>query len=164
MRIVDLFSRDRIIPRLRAHDKADALRKLASHLAQNAQLPARTVMDAVLECSDLPAFGPGNGFVLAHAFIPTLKRPLAVLARLDPAVELCATDGIPIDLVVLLLSPMESTGDHLRALASIAGRLRDPATRDLLRESKCRDSMYIVLLGKEYERTSDIRQSAGTAI
>jgi mannitol/fructose-specific phosphotransferase system IIA component (Ntr-type) len=57
-------------------------------------------------------------------------------------------------LVALLLSPAGSTGDHLRALARIARTLRDPNVRNLLRASKCRDSLYAILCGSEEQHWS----------
>lgn len=146
---MDLFSPDRVIPRLRARDKRDALRQLAIHISYDAELPAHTVIEAVMQCDEDPAFGPGSGVSLPHAFVPGLPRPMAVLAKLDPQVNFDATDGFPTDLVVLLLSPAESAGGHLSALACIARRLREAGVRELLRASKCGDSMYVILIGSE---------------
>jgi PTS system nitrogen regulatory IIA component len=154
MKMRDLLSIERVIPRLRAQDKRDALRKLAAHAARNAGIPAAAIVCPVLECAEPPAFGPAAGVSLLHTFVPGLADPIAIFARLEPAVDFGATDGSQTDLMALLLSPAGSTGEHLRALALIARTLRDPNVRNLLRASKCRDSLYVILCGSEEQHWS----------
>ncbi len=147
MRMAELFSTERIIPKLRARDKRDVLSKLATTMSRDAQLPVAEIVETVLQTADLPAFGPRAGVALPHALIPGLRRPIASFVRLHPPIDFGAVDGTRTDLVALLLSPNESPGEHLRALAWIARRLRDADVRSLLRASQRPDTMYVVLLG-----------------
>jgi PTS system nitrogen regulatory IIA component len=149
MNMRDLLSVDRVIPCLRARDKRDALRKLAAHATGDAGLPAGAIVSSVLRCAEFPVFGPGTGVSLLHAFVPGLGRPVATFARLEPAVDFGAADGSRTDLAALLLSPVESAGDHLRALACIARTLRDPNVRNLVRGAQSRDSLYVILCESE---------------
>jgi nitrogen PTS system EIIA component len=151
MRMADLVSVDRMIPRLQGRDKPDVLRKLAAEIERDAGVPSTEILDAVLQSVDLPACGPEMGVALAHALIPGVQTPLAIVAKLQPTVDFGAADGSPTDLVVLLLSPSANPTAHLRALACIARRMRDPAIGAGLRASKGRDSMYMLLLGSELE-------------
>ena len=48
---------------------------------------------------------------------------VVTFARLEPDVDFGAADGTKTDLVALLLSPADSAGNHLRALACIARTL-----------------------------------------
>jgi nitrogen PTS system EIIA component len=156
MKMRDLLSIERVIPRLKARDKQDALVKLAMRATSDVGVPAAVILHSVMaECVELPAFGPGAGVSLPHAFVPGLRRPIAIFARLEPAVDFGAADGSQTDLVVLLLSPAESAGDHLRALACIARTLRDPNVRNLMRASKNRDSLYVILCGSEEQWSSE---------
>jgi nitrogen PTS system EIIA component len=154
MKMRDLLSVERVIPRLRARDKRDALRKLAAHAAHEAGVPDAAAICTVLECAELPAFGPAAGVSLLHTFVPGLGNPIATFAGLEPAVDFGAADGSQTDLVALLLSPAESAGEHLRALARIARTLRDPNVRKLLRASRCRDSLYAILCGSDEQHWS----------
>jgi len=151
MKMRDLLSIERVIPRLRARDKQDALRRLAARAASDAGVSA-SIVRSVLECAELPAFGPGAGVSVPHTFVPRLGSPIATFATLEPAIDFGAADGSQTDLVALLLSPAESTGDHLRALACIARTSRDPNVRNLLRAAKSRDSLYVILCGSEEQR------------
>jgi PTS system nitrogen regulatory IIA component len=151
MMMRDLLSIERIIPRLSARSKLDALRALAKQAAANADAPPATVRSAITEYAQLPAFGPGAGASLVHAFVPGLRSPVAMFAKLDPAIDFGAADGLPTDLLMLLLSPTKSTSDHLRALACIARTLRAEDMRGLLRASTDRETLYVVLCGGEHE-------------
>jgi nitrogen PTS system EIIA component len=62
----------------------------------------------------------GGGIALPHARTPYCPVPRLAVARLSPAVDFGATDGIPVDLVFLLLGPPESPGEHVKLLARIA--------------------------------------------
>ncbi len=168
MKMRDLLGVERIIPRLRARNRHDALRKLASEAARHVDVPAETILQSALKAAELPAFGPGAGVALPHAFVPGLPGPVVIFARLEPAIDFGAADGSLTDLVALLLSPAERTDDHLQALACLARTLRDSATRSLLRASKCRDSWYVILCGSEdeplrsRETTAARKRSSGT--
>jgi PTS system nitrogen regulatory IIA component len=152
MNMRDMLSIGRIVPSLRTRGKRDALRKLAAHAARDIGLPVATVVSSVLESSELPAFGPGAGVALPHAFVPGLAKPIVTFARLEPAVDFGAADGSKTDLVALLLSPADGAGDHLQALACVARTLRDRAVRDLLRAAESRDRCIAVLCaGTEQE-------------
>jgi len=160
MNLRDLLTIGRVIPGLRARDKRDALRRLAAHAAGDTGLPPAAIVRSVLECAELPAFGPGAGVSLPHAFVPGLRNPIVTFARLSPAIDFGAADGSSTDLVALLLSPPEGAGDHLRALARIARTLRDRNVRNLLRAAECRDSLYVLLCGSENQQYS--REPAST--
>jgi len=149
MRMRDLLSIEQVIPSLRARNKRDALQKLAAHAATDLPVAEEAIKRFVLESADLPAFGPGTGVSLPHAFVPGLRYPVVTFARLEPDVDFGAADGTKTDLVALLLSPADNAGNHLRALACIARTLRDSTARDLLRAANSRESVYAILCGCE---------------
>lgn len=109
----------------------------------------------MLDGADLPAFGPGAGVSLPHAFVPGLQNPVVTFARLGPAVDFGAADGSKTDLVALLLSPVDGAGNNLRALACIARTLRGPNVRNLLRAANSRDSIYAILCGFGEQDSAD---------
>lgn len=154
MKMLDLLSIERVIPRLRARGKRDTLRKLAVHVADDTAIPAATIVRGVLECAELPAFGAGTGVSIPHAFVRGLGNPIMTFARLAPPIDFGAADGSNTDLVALLLSPMERPDNHLRALACIARALWDANVRAHLRAAKTRDALYVILCGSEEQHWS----------
>jgi PTS system nitrogen regulatory IIA component len=153
MKMADLLTVERVIPRLRAGDKQQALRKLAGRAAESAGTSAGVVLRSVAAGAECPAFGPESAVCLIHAFVPGLLRPIVTFARLEPPLEFGAADGSQTDVVALLLSPAEGSV-HLQALACIARTVRDTHVRKLMRAARSADSLYIVLCGTEDQHWS----------
>ena len=105
MKMRDLLSIPRVIPRLRARDKQHALRKLSARAAGDGGVSVAAIARSLLECAELPAFGLGAGVSLAHTFVSGLGSPIATFARLEPALDFGSSDGSKTDLLALLLSP-----------------------------------------------------------
>ena len=151
MKLRDLLTAERVIPSLTAGSKRDALHKMLRHVLPKSREQADAIRAAVMDCAKLPAFRPAQGVALPHAVVAGLTTPIAAFARLQPAIDFGSADGSAIDLVILLLSPTEEPSSHLRALASIARRLRNPDVRRLLRGSESRDALYMILCGADWE-------------
>jgi Phosphotransferase system mannitol/fructose-specific IIA domain (Ntr-type) len=62
-----------------------------------------------------------------------------------PPVDFEALDGLPVDLIFLLLAPEGAGADHLKALARVARLLRDSAIARKLRASHDAEALYAVL-------------------
>ncbi|MFL4979028.1 MAG: PTS sugar transporter subunit IIA, partial [Xanthobacteraceae bacterium] len=55
-------------------------------------------------------------------------------------------DGLPVDLIFVLLAPETAGADHLKALARVARLLRDPDVARKLRQSRDAEAIYAVLM------------------
>ena len=64
------------------------------------------------------------------------------MARLKSAIDFDAIDSMPVDIVFLLLLPVETDGAHMTALASVARILRDAETVGKLRRSADNADIY----------------------
>jgi nitrogen PTS system EIIA component len=85
-----------------------------------------------LKREELGSTGTGGGVALPHARVESLNRAFGILARLNKPIDFEAIDGRPVDLVFLLLLAANPVGEQLKALASAARKLRNPASlRDL---------------------------------
>jgi PTS system nitrogen regulatory IIA component len=65
--------------------------------------------------------------------------------RLETPIPFDALDDRPVDLLFTLLSPVDSTTDHLQALAKISRILRPAETRAQLRHASSLDAMQALL-------------------
>lgn len=70
---------------------------------------------------------------IPHAGIPHLAKPFGTLVRLRHAIDFDAIDGKLVDIIFLLLLPVQSQSAPLNALASEARKLRDPELVQRLR-------------------------------
>ena len=69
--------------------------------------------------------------------------------RLVKPVDFAAVDELPIVLVFVLLSPVGSGAEHLKALARVSRRLRDSGFAAKLRGAGSSDALYALLTGVE---------------
>jgi PTS system nitrogen regulatory IIA component len=150
VKITDLLTPTRIIPELHAADKDDLLRKLAICLSSDADVATETILAAVTTKAALPPLMLRGGVSLFHTIVEGLDRPLVSFARLRTPLILTGTDYCATDLALLLASPAEKTGTHLRALACLARRVRRPDVLKHIRATKSRDVMYLALTSDEW--------------
>ena len=133
MQIAALLDPGAIIPRLNAPTRKLAIQALAHSLARTRGLDPGMVFQAVMERERQAGTGLGFGVALPHALIDGLPAPVVGVARLEYPVHFAALDGVPADLVVMLLSPRHQGVVHLKALACLARYLRRAEARERLR-------------------------------
>jgi nitrogen PTS system EIIA component len=93
---------------------------------------AERISTEILKREELGSTGTDGGVAIPHARIQGLNRSFGILARLNKPIDFEAIDGRPVDLVFLLLLPANPAENQLKALASVARKLRDAAClRDL---------------------------------
>jgi PTS system nitrogen regulatory IIA component len=132
---------------LRASDKRNVITELARRAASVLSLDASAVTKALLAREELGSTGMGEGFALPHARLAGVEKPFGIFARLGKPVDFDAVDGLPVDLVFLLLLPINAQGDQLNALACVARRLRDHGTAERLRRTRDAAGAFPLLVG-----------------
>ena len=143
----DLVGRDGVVFDLPASNKRAVVEGLGRQAAILAGIDANVVTNVILEREALGSTGFGAGTAIPHGRLPGLSRIIAVAAKLAKPVDFAALDGLPVDLVVLMLAPIAGGGDHLKALARVSRALRDAGFCARLRGAASADSFYAVLAG-----------------
>ena len=85
---------------------------------------------------DLGSTGIGKGVAVPHAKHDSVDGLVAAFGRSKKGIEFAALDGQPVQLVFLILSSKEHSGQHLGALARVARLVRDDRFCRFLREAK----------------------------
>jgi nitrogen PTS system EIIA component len=127
--------------KMRGTDKTRLLQELSARAAASLNLDAKLICTALFKREDLGSTGTGGGIAIPHARISDLKKPFGALVRLKHAIDFDAIDGMPVDIIFLLLLPAQS-GDPLNALASVARRLRNPEAVQRLRGATSDEELY----------------------
>ena len=99
----------------------------------------------LLERERLGSTGVGDGVAIPHGKLPELGHLFALFARLDAPVDFDAVDGVPVDLLFLLLAPESAGADHLKALTKVSRYLGDAEVCARLRVAADTDSIYAIL-------------------
>ena len=145
MALTDLLSPDAIFSALRVNGKKQALQEMSERAAQVSGLPAREIFDALLQRERLGSTGVGDGIAIPHGKLAKCTRIFGIFARLERAIDFEALDGLPVDLIFLLIAPESAGADHLKALAMIARVLRDSEMAAQLRATRDASALYSLL-------------------
>jgi len=114
----------------------------------------RQVIDRLGERERLGSTGFGGGVAIPHGKLEGLNRVVGVFMQLAQPIDFAAVDDMPVDLVMMLLSPVDAGADHLKALAQVSRALRDKAFVAKLRGASSDDALA-ALIG-----SSDARDAA----
>jgi nitrogen PTS system EIIA component len=146
MKISDFLAPTDVIIDVRASEKAEILQNLASRIAAPLELPPATLASALLRREALGSTGTGNGVAIPHTRLPDLQRAYGLFGRLGKAIDFDSIDGMPVDLIFVLLLPNLTNGEQLSALACVARKLRDAQTLANLRSAKSGSQLYAAVV------------------
>ena len=93
------------------------------------------ILARLTEETSLRATLVGNGAGIVHSRLEELSRPVAALGVLAPgrSLHLGATLQFVVEVIFLVLSPVEPPEPHLELISAIAALVRDEAALKLLR-------------------------------
>ena len=143
----DILSVDRIDGRLSVANKKALFQQLGAAAAKKTGLQTKDIVAALNERERLGSTGFGGGVAIPHGKIEGLPHMFGYFARLTSPIEFQSVDNVPVDLVFLLLSPLDAGADHLKALARVSRALRDRPTLAKLRGARSRDAIFALLSG-----------------
>ncbi len=145
----ELLSIDAIDADLVVANKKALFQLIAASAARRAGLPQKAILASINAREKLGSTGFGGGAAIPHGKLEGLDRVVGHFARLSAPIDFGAVDGLPVDLVFLLLSPPDAGAEHLKALASVSRAFRDRQALAKLRGARSRDALYALLAGEE---------------
>ncbi|MBB3034448.1 PTS sugar transporter subunit IIA [Alteriqipengyuania lutimaris] len=110
-------------------------------------LDAEEVLDSLLERETLGSTGFGRGVAMPHARLDVVDAPVAMLVHLDRDVDFNSADGVPVRLVMGLISPTDAGAQHLHALAAMSRLTRDDRLLHLLFEAQSEEELFALIDG-----------------
>lgn len=149
MQLADFLDFDAIKTSLSGGNKKSLLQQLANVAGQRLGVDSALIHASLIEREQLGSTGFGQGVAIPHGKIDGLSRIYGLFSRLSEPLDYKAIDGRPVDLVFLLLSPLDAGAEHLKALAAISRVTRDAATLERLRGARSRDALAAVLMGAD---------------
>ncbi len=138
----DLLRHDGVADGVAAANKKALFAGLGAMASSALGIDPRVAADRLAERERLGSTGFGGGVAIPHAKIDGLPRVGGLFVRLAQPIEFQAVDGLPVDLVFALMSPVASGADHLKALARVSRRLRDAGFLARLRGAGSSDALY----------------------
>jgi|DewCreStandDraft_4_1066084.scaffolds.fasta_scaffold165470_2 mannitol/fructose-specific phosphotransferase system IIA component (Ntr-type) len=129
MPLADYCSPDAILCNLEAADKEDALAQLVNALVASKQIPrakAKAILNEVIDRERQASTGIGRGIGIPHARSAQVGRIVMAVGRVPMGVDFGAVDGERVRVILLLISPVDRTDEHLAAMRAIVRMARDP--------------------------------------
>jgi mannitol/fructose-specific phosphotransferase system IIA component (Ntr-type) len=148
MRMSDFVVREAIVPDLTATTKEAVIREMVESLRAAGQFKSgdpEDVIRAILKRELLGSTGIGRGVAIPHTKHTSADRLVGTVALSRNGVSFESLDGEPVHVFVLLVSPQDRPGDHLRALENVSRRLRDDSFVRALRSATTREQIWSLL-------------------
>ena len=153
MKLVDIIHPERIRVDLISGGKMDVLSELGGLLSgDGALVGADAVTQTLVDRERLATTGVGGGVAIPHGKLEGLRSILAAVGISRTGISFDAVDNAPVHIFVALVAPLNSSGDHLRALARISRLLKDPSIRRRLIEARSSEDVYDIIRQEDGER------------
>jgi mannitol/fructose-specific phosphotransferase system IIA component (Ntr-type) len=147
----DLLSARSFARSLRAKDRREAIREMASVLASGTALDPLKIDEAVWARELTMPTGMGHGIAIPHARIEGLSTPLIAVGISRDGIDFDSPDGNTAHILFLILTPMQDNGAQLQILAGIARMASDKNLSERLVESTGFTEFLASLRAKEPE-------------
>jgi nitrogen PTS system EIIA component len=148
MRMSDFVVREAIVPELPATNKEGVIRAMVESLRAAGQFRGADLEDiirAILKREFLGSTGIGRGVAIPHTKHNSVERLVGTVAISHKGIAFDSLDGEPVHVFVLLISPQDRPGDHLRALENVSRSLRDDNFVRALRGANTREEIIALL-------------------
>lgn len=145
MNLLDYTTQTGFLPKLKCDNLTDAVSRLVATLVQAGKVtdPAGLVQEVMRREAE-GSTAVGGGLVIPHARYSQVSSVHVAVGTLAEPLDLASDDGLPVDLVILLVGPTGDPRQMLRVLAHLARlvkhesylqELRGCQTADALREA-----------------------------
>lgn len=148
MRMSDFVIREAIVPALQATTKDAVIREIVDSLRGTGYFQggeSDDIVRAILKREQLGSTGIGRSIAIPHTKHPGVDRLIGTVALSPGGVSFESIDGEPVHVFVLLVSPQDRPGDHLRALENVVRTMRDDSFVKALRHAADRDAVWRLL-------------------
>ena len=147
MRLTDILQPDCVIVPLACDDKQSAIFALADRLVQNTDIAdGEALRQAVWQRETTRTTGIGGGVAVPHGKTPGVSTLRMAIGRTAEPLEFGAIDRAPVELIILLASPVDQTGPHVEALSRISRMLIDEDVRARLKSLPDPESLYAAIV------------------
>ena len=145
MKILEVLHRDAILTNLSSRDKKGLIEELAAPVARIIGVSCPELVHVLMEREYLGSTGIGMGIGIPHGKLKSLDGLVMGFGLSRKGVDYDTLDGRPAHLFFMLITPENSTGLHLKALARIARMLKnEPFKEKLLRAQTADDIISII--------------------
>lgn len=148
MRMSVFVVREAILADVVATTKEGVVREMVQSLSAAGHFRGVDLEDVVrniLKREVLGSTGIGRNVAIPHAKHASVDRLIGTLAISHKGIPFDSLDGLPVNVLVMLISPQDRPGDHLRALEYVSRSLRDDVFVYNLKQAGTREDVCRLL-------------------
>ena len=145
--LASLLAPERILLDVPASSKDALYEEVGSRLADPLNVPAKTLTASLQAREKLGSTGLGQGVAIPHGRIKGLKQACGCFVRAATPIAFGAPDGLPVNLIFVLLVPEHATDLHLQILSELAQCLGDKTFRERLSSLTDTGEVYQLFTG-----------------
>lgn len=146
IKIFDFLCKKAITTDIKSRDKKGAISELIDLLAKEKRIKdPQKAFRAVMDREEIGTTGVGQGVAIPHGRTDAVGNIIGAFGISKQGIQFESLDGEPVNLVFLLLSPYDSGGHHLRALARISRLFKDKFFRQALLETHTNEEILKII-------------------
>lgn len=145
MKILEALHRDAILTNLSSRDKKGLIEELAAPVAKIIGVSCPALVHVLMERERLGSTGIGMGIGIPHGKLKSLDNLVMGFGLSRKGVDYDTLDGRPAHLFFMLITPENSTGLHLKALARIARMLKNEPFKEKLFRAQTPDDIIAII-------------------
>ncbi|MCB9482191.1 MAG: PTS sugar transporter subunit IIA [Desulfobacteraceae bacterium] len=130
---------------LESRDKKAVLEELAKPLSAYSGVDSDELVRTLLERERLGSTGIGSGIAIPHGKVKGLEKLMIGFGLSKNGVSFESMDDKPAFIFFVIVTPEDSTGDHLRVLAKISRLLRDGSLREQIKNASAYEEILDII-------------------
>jgi PTS system nitrogen regulatory IIA component len=138
---------DNILLDTESSSKKRVFERVGLLFENNQQIARSTVFDSLFAREKLGSTGLGQGVAIPHGRIAKLRDATACFVKTSHPIPFDAPDGLPVNMIFVLLVPDRATDLHLQILGELAQMFSDPNFREQLNDCADSNSIYQLFYG-----------------
>jgi fructose-specific phosphotransferase system IIA component len=133
MDLEGLLQEDQVIHSLKSHTKNAVINELIQVLAKKGKVTDKhKAYKNIMERENLLSTGMEKGLAVPHAKTDAVDELVIAFGLQREGVDFQSLDGQPAHFIFLVLSPLDTSGPHIKALAQISRSIKSDQTREKL--------------------------------
>jgi PTS system nitrogen regulatory IIA component len=143
MQLSSILAPERTLCNLPGVSKKRFLTTVSEHISKTAPgMSADAIYGALLAREQLGSTGIGNGIGIPHCRVAECQQTTGALIKLSEGIDFDAIDSQQVDLLFVLIVPVEETTEHLKVLSALARLFHQDAFCQALRACRSDDELY----------------------
>lgn len=151
MKLSEILHRSCVKMPLEAGDRDGIIEELVDLLASGGRVTTRdALLSTVMAREHVRSTGIGRGLAVPHGKTAGCHGLAMAVGKPASPIDFGSIDGLPVEVIVLLASPLEQHGPHIQALARISRLMLTDSFRQAILAARNADELFQVIAAHDH--------------